>query len=275
MTPFSLLDGTIQGVRWGRGTPVLAFHGYLDHAYSFKRLAEQLPDIEIWAIDLPGHGLSDGLPKMPGTSLLTYLPILGKVLDELNWPEYRILGHSMGAALSQLLAAVDDRVVQLISMDALGPVASPSFNDNFKRFKKLYSRRHQQVPTKYYPTYEALVNSRLGGMFPLSANAAAVMAQRGVKVTQKGWAHRYDRDLRQESLWRLTEEDVCAWLSEVSIPVHLAVFAVDRWPGHEQAFLKRCEQVRQLNKTEMRGSHHLHLENPEPVAEWVNTTLQN
>lgn len=273
MQNISLLNGQIQGVRFGQGHHrLLALHGFLDNAYSFKRLAEQLPDVEIWSLDLPGHGLSGSLPDGDGTLILQWLPILGRVLDELDWPEYRLLGHSLGAVLSQLLGALDKRVTALLSLDALGPLSSTTAQ-NLDRFQRLYDARRKRFPQRFYGSYDELIASREKGMFPLSHEAARVMSGRAVGLAGQGWFHRYDRRLRDESLWRLSEQDVLGWLSGIRCPLHLLVFNTHLWSSVEQVFHDRQSVVPDLNVTWMEGSHHLHLEDPERVAGWVRSLL--
>ena len=50
--------------QWGpeSGKPLLALHGWLDNAASFDGLAPLLPELNIVALDLPGHGLSEHKP---------------------------------------------------------------------------------------------------------------------------------------------------------------------------------------------------------------------
>jgi len=268
VTPFSLLDGAVQGVRWGQGRKVLALHGLLDNALSFAALAEHLPGIEVWAIDLPGHGESADLPVTDGQFVLAWLPRLGQVIDELDWPETVILGHSLGAMLGQLLAAVDPRVELLLCLDGLGPMAS-SREDNFQRFEQLYQQRGRVMPTRYYGSFEQIVQSRQRGQFPLSPQAANRLAQRAIGQTHAGWFHRYDRRLRQPSLWRLSEPEILYWLAKIPVSVELLVFMIDSWPG----FSERQAAIARLNTTLMPGSHHLHMEAPEAVADWLLARL--
>jgi pimeloyl-ACP methyl ester carboxylesterase len=268
MTPFSCLDGQIQGVKWGKGLKVLAFHGYLDNAMSFKALSDYLPNVEVWAIDLPGHGHSATLPKNDGTFILNWLPMLGRLLDELAWDDYIILGHSMGAVVSHLLSAIEPRIKLLISMDALGPIAS-NLESNLNRYQLLYDVRSKTFPMRYYDSFSALVDSRKKGMFPLSDAASEVMAQRAVGNGKQGWFHKYDRQLRHESLWRLNETEAQGWLARINCPLRLANFGADKWPAYEDVFQARINSVPDIEVTQMQGSHHLHMEEPERVAEWV------
>lgn len=274
MRPFSYLGGDIRGVRWERpGAPkVLAFHGFLDHAYSFKPLALELHDVELWCIDMPGHGLSNPLPEGDGTLMIAWLPVLGRFLDELGWEQVTILGHSMGAVVAQLLAGVDSRVKTVLALDALGPLASDT-EQNLERFQRLYDAREKRFPKRYYAEYETLVQSRRKGMFPLSEAATKVMAERAVGLTPKGYFHRYDRRLREESLWRLSEQDVLAWLAKIECPVHLLMFGAQNWPGYKEVYESRLSAIVKCELTDMPGSHHLHLESPTKVAPWVRSVL--
>ncbi|EAR09424.1 alpha/beta fold hydrolase [Reinekea blandensis] len=274
MREISLLDGQVRGVILGQGPQrLLAFHGFLDNAYSFRRLSDALPDVELWCLDLPGHGLSSALPEQEGTFILQWLPVLGRALDELNWPSYQILGHSLGAILSQMLAALDPRITSLLSLDGLGPLTA-STAQNLDRFQKLYNARGKRFPIRYYDSYDALIASREKGMFPLSRSAAETMAGRAVGLSEHGWFHRYNRRLRDESLWRLSEEEVLGWLARIGCPVNLLLFDTHRWAPMRDVFEARQRAVPELNLHQMNGSHHNHLEQPDEVAVWVRQCLE-
>jgi pimeloyl-ACP methyl ester carboxylesterase len=272
MKTFECCHGAVRGVHWGQGPRLLALHGFLDNAMSFKALAECLPEFEIWAIDLPGHGLSEALPKQDGLFILNWLIPLGRVLDDLNWPSYTLLGHSMGAILSQLLAGVDKRIERLISLDALGPLAATQ-SENLERFQRLYNNRQQPFKQRQYSTYDRLIQSRRKGIFPLNEQAASTMAERAVKFNGQTWSHRYDRQLRNESLWRMEEQDVQAWLKCITLPIDLALFGSQHWSGYRHVFEQRLACLQNVNVTQFDGSHHMHMEAPEPIADWIRAKL--
>lgn len=272
MREFSLQGGRFQGVRWGEGRPVLALHGLLDNAMSFQPLAQHLAGIELWALDLPGHGRSAPLPGRGGWSLPDWLPLLGEVLDELDWPEYRLLGHSLGGILSQMLATVDERITQVVALDALGPI-SDSDEGNLQRLTRLYQRRLEAPRRRrHYSHPEQLRQARMKGRFPLSEAAARQLVRRGVGYDADGWFFNHDRRLSQENSWRLTEDQVLALLGKLRCPLHLALFADSPLYGQPELEARR-QAVPDLRPARFDGGHHAHMETPADLAPWVQQAL--
>ena len=118
-----LPGGTVRGLRWGEAgrPPVLALHGWLDNAASFVPLAAHLEGIELVAIDLPGHGRSAHLPPGADYSFAAAVHLVLDVADALGWERFALLGHSMGAGISSLVAAAcPERVRRLVAIEALG-----------------------------------------------------------------------------------------------------------------------------------------------------------
>ncbi len=118
--------GRIAGLRGGdpSAPKVIALHGWLDNAASFVPLAERLGGIELFAMDLPGHGHSAHLsPGAEYTSFVAINAVLD-VADALGWSRFALLGHSMGAGIASLIAAaVPQRVGGLVAIEALGALA--------------------------------------------------------------------------------------------------------------------------------------------------------
>lgn len=273
MREISLLDGRIQGIRMGQGRPVLALHGFLDNALSFKPLGDAIDGVEIWAIDLPGHGRSHSLPVSEGWTLTQWLPMLGRLLDELDWDELVLLGHSLGGILSQMLAAVDGRIDAVIALDALGPIAD-SDEGNLDRLERIYGKRSENNNhRRYYRSPEQLWQPRTKGLFPLSERSARLLTRRGVGMNDDGWFHRYDRRLRDESSWRMTEPQIQALLSRIDCPVHLAVFEDSPMSRAKTVLEARQACVPTLHRQDFPGRHHEHMETPEPVARWIESIL--
>lgn len=95
-------------VRPGHGTPLLLCNGIgasLDLLQAFVDHVD--PEIPVIRFDVPGVGGS-ATPRLPYT-FSTMACLLGKVLDELAYPEVDVLGISWGGALAQQFALQNPR----------------------------------------------------------------------------------------------------------------------------------------------------------------------
>ncbi len=104
--------------------PILALHGWLDNAASFRALVPLLPgDRRIVALDLPGHGLSSHRPQGAYSYFLDYVPVVFDVADALGWDRFILIGHSMGAGIGTLAAGTfPERIARLVLIDGMGPL---------------------------------------------------------------------------------------------------------------------------------------------------------
>ena len=111
----------LAALRYGTrgGTRVLALHGWLDNAMSFAPLAAQLPELDLVALDLPGHGHSAHRPPRTWYHYIDYLDDALLALDALGWDRCVLLGHSLGGAVASVLAAArPERVEGLLLIEA-------------------------------------------------------------------------------------------------------------------------------------------------------------
>jgi pimeloyl-ACP methyl ester carboxylesterase len=117
----TLDDGHRVGVAvCGQGMPVVLVHGFgaqgLLYAQSLSRLVKM--GFKVVAVDMAGHGSTDGLPT-GGGDLAGYAELLGRVLDHLGLPRAVLAGHSLGGRLvTQLAAAEPERAVAVALIDA-------------------------------------------------------------------------------------------------------------------------------------------------------------
>ena len=104
------------------GLPVIALHGWLDNANSFARLAPKLEGLRIVALDMAGHGHSAHRPTGAGYALWDYVYDVLQVAEQLGWKRFALLGHSLGAIVSLVLAgALPERVTHLGLIDGVIP----------------------------------------------------------------------------------------------------------------------------------------------------------
>ena len=86
----------------GSGAPLVFIHGLTFDRTSWQPIIDRLAgEYRCIAIDLPGHGDSDGLPR----PLDDIAGALHRLLDALGAERPVVVGHSMGAALAGIYAA--------------------------------------------------------------------------------------------------------------------------------------------------------------------------
>ncbi len=97
-----------------RGT-LLLFHGFASNAYQWNRIFDELADeYHVIAVDLPGHGYSSCL-KDHDYHFVKQLPhLMNAFMDQKDLRDVTLVGSSMGGGLSQLVAAGNHRIKQLI-----------------------------------------------------------------------------------------------------------------------------------------------------------------
>lgn len=96
---------------------VLLLHGFSLGPAHWAPLMARLPDRRLVAIEMPGHGESDGI-DFRGTDLREWFgTALTGVLDELHMGSVHVIGHSQGAMLAMFLALdAPERVRSLVSI---------------------------------------------------------------------------------------------------------------------------------------------------------------
>ena len=130
MSFLRLLDGTRIGYqRWGKGgtNKLLALHGWLDNSNSFSYLGPLLADndFDVVAYDHVGHGHSSHIPIGATMTFPKYTVHAKNIIDILEWKKPSIMGHSMGAAVSTLLAgSFPELVEKLVLIEMIGPNSS-------------------------------------------------------------------------------------------------------------------------------------------------------
>ena len=101
--PTSIIDGVKLHYHHHRGAlqpkapPLVLVHGAGGNLGHWPGELRRLPDHEVYALDLPGHGRSGG----PGrTEIAAYAEVVQEFADALKLPAFVLGGHSMGGAIA-------------------------------------------------------------------------------------------------------------------------------------------------------------------------------
>jgi pimeloyl-ACP methyl ester carboxylesterase len=269
--------GTIRGLRTGTpgAPPVLALHGWLDNAASFVPLAPHLQRVDLRAIDLPGHGASDHLGQGADYSFSGAVHSVLDVADALGWERFALLGHSMGAGIASLVAAAcPERVTRLVAIEALGALADAPTNTVGRLRQAVQATR--ALPGKrlrVFPDLEIAVRARMKAN-NLTAPVARLLVERGVVEVAGGWSWSSDPRLTLPTMVRMTEAQVDDLVSGIACPTRV-VFA-DPAQAYLPDALRRARAARlpDGDMVVIAGSHHLHMEDPQAVADAIGGFLE-
>ena len=99
------------------GVPVILIHGAGENHLVWPIGLRWLPGTIVYAIDLPGHGKSQGMGR---NTVAGYADWLVAFLDELQLPTAVLVGHSMGGAIAQWLALTQPERTAALVLIATG-----------------------------------------------------------------------------------------------------------------------------------------------------------
>jgi pimeloyl-ACP methyl ester carboxylesterase len=268
--------GTLAGLRAGReGAPkVLALHGWLDNAASFVPLAPHLHDLDLVAIDMPGHGASVHLPIVADYLLLAFVRSAFAAADALGWERFALLGHSLGGVIASLMASAQpQRIERLLTIEALGALTEAEERTTQRLRDALAAYRqlpHKQL--RVFPYVETAVRARLhGATGDLGAAAARLLVERGLRPVQageggSGFVWRSDPRLTMPTAVRMSEGQSRNLVAHIECPTRV-IYADPAQSYFPDALRReRAAMLRQGELIVMPGSHHLHMDDPAGVA---------
>lgn len=292
--------GHIAGLEWGKPdapNKILALHGWLDNAGSFERLVPFILDHEdnankyhIIAMDMPGVGLSSHMPPSAIYSVFGVVIEMRRIVSMMKWNKISLLSHSLGSHLSYMYSCLyPNQVESMISIDLAHPITrvvhnwhvtlANSIDDHLKS-----EYQHEEDPTTsmlvpVYSEEDAIKRLMDGHANSLNRESAIVMMKRGARKEQ--WGYTFCRDVR----WRYLSPEIrpndvlmLDYLEEAFRP-NLLIIRASRSIYHRpenlrlryyELYRRKCPIFRDVI---LDGTHHLHMNSPEPVALEINKFL--
>ena len=240
---------------------VVALHGWLDNAASFEACVENCTDFHWYSIDCAGHGKSNHRSEGAFYHLWDYVLDTVQLIERLNAKVW-LLGHSMGASVAMLVAAIiPDRIHGLIMLDNLGPLTSqPS-----QRVSQLQHAIHKMGVdrglSRGYDSQEAMIKARMNGFTKLGYNASKHLVLRGSYLADDGrYRWRHDAKLTFPSPFRMDKDSVEAFIKAVTCPTLILLAAGGIFSKCEKQALQMCEVFDAAELDWSEGNHHFHLE---------------
>ena len=116
--------GPDEGRKW------IFIHGLMGFGQNWRRITSGLEQTErCFAYDQRGHGRS--FKPATGYSPEDYADDLKKIVDELGWKKFILVGHSMGGRNVLVFAAKYPEYVEKLVIEDIGPEASPNASEYY------------------------------------------------------------------------------------------------------------------------------------------------
>ncbi|WP_051342298.1 alpha/beta fold hydrolase [Pseudonocardia spinosispora] len=259
---------TLRGRRRaGAGIPTLLLHGWLDNCASFAPLLHRAGSLagELVAVDLPGHGLSDPVTSLT-CSYFDHVATILELVHTQGWDRINLIGHSLGGALSSLVAGLRPGLIdRLVLIDAIGPLSQQpdSGRETIARYLDAYLADR---PAPVYRSRGQAVMARVA-LADILLDTAQLLVERDLHPVPGGFSWRSDNRLRYPSPVIFTEPQVLSYLNSITAPT-LLVHA-ERTALHEPFYPARFTAVPDMRQVTLPGGHHLHIENPDQVSEAI------
>lgn len=261
-----------------KGIPVIALHGWLDNAASFLPLTEKLSGSRpFYALEMPGHGLSDHRPSSTTYHLLENVVDVLAFIDEVSeGGPVSIIGHSLGGIVGSLLAAASpNRVDKLVLLDSLGPLTDETSNV-LPQLRKAIAKASLFKSSKMtvYPSKEMACLVRMKGVGKVDRAAASLLVERGIRAVEGGFSWTSDPRLLEPSLLRFTEAQVKSVFAGIECPIRLicgdkGYFSDYKSLAARLDYLKRNDEA--LDQHLVTGGHHFHMDGDvATTAELIN-----
>jgi len=285
-------NGVLAGLHWQpeaitNETPrILALHGWLDNAATFKPMAEYLPDCEILAIDFPGHGHSDWRAGKLWYHLVDYLEDVALLVKHLSsgsdhWKSFHLLGHSLGGVVSGLwAAAMPETLLSMSIIEGLGPLADTT-GENSQRLRKALDSLNK-LEDKQLRVFDSidqatLVRARSGGM---EDELARILVERSLEEAvneegNNGWRWSTDPRLMHISPNRYSEAQILEMMGDIQVP--LLFLHGDPLPDFvdKKVMEQRIQAAHAEKIVCIKGHHHLHMQHPQQTANEVRSHITN
>lgn len=260
--------------RRGAGAKVLLLHGFQDHAHSFDRVAEHLPEAwHLLSLDFRGHGRSAHVPVGAHYHFTDFVSDLHAARLHLGGAVH-LVGHSMGGSIALLYAAAaPDHVRSVFSIESLGPIGG-STERWLEKLRGYVADLGKPRRRRVYATIDEAI-ARVREASPLlPPDVAEHMTRHAVAEVEGGFAFTFDPMLRRSFGHSYAEEQIRVLLREVNVPVRVlrgsAGFA---WADdHVRA---RLGLLRAGDPLVVEGGHHVHLERPAEVARAIETFVSS
>ena len=240
-------------------------------------MGPQLSKIDLCAIDMAGQGLSDFRSTDASYDLVSELRDLYELSKLFSKEPIDIVGHSRGAIVAALFAAIaPEKVNRLVLIDSIEPFPH--------KMRDLPKALVDSLRTNYslvgrsgtvYESREKAIQARMQSQIPVSESSAELLAERSLKEVDKGWSWHADQRLKAANAYRITDEMRGDFFKLIQAPT-LLIEPEQGLLKLDPRFKNSGSAVPNLTRKTVPGAHHCHMDDcPELVVDLIEDWLLN
>jgi pimeloyl-ACP methyl ester carboxylesterase len=243
-------DGvTLRCVEWhleqtsNGGPPLLLLHGMSSNALFWLRVAAELPQRRVLALDLRGHGHSDRPPQ--GYTAEVMAADVASAIRDLALAGLVVAGHSWGAAIALQLAATEPSLISRLAL-VDGPTASLAGRMSFEE-----ADREMRPPSPCYRRPEEIDSDTERFLRDAWGNDLRPFARASFAATAHGWCPVLPEEGRLEMVRSLHTFRPEPLLDRLGIPTLIVAASDDSdgvapgvlgwWRSQVEAAAARCQ----------------------------------
>jgi len=233
-------------------------------------------ELRVICIDIPGHGLSDHYPLEIQYHYIDCLPAIQRLVQQLNWETFYMIGHSLGGGLALLYAEIfPEKVEKLVLLDIVRVEITRPETIGLRLRKSTISilKEEQAINSSAEKpcNYEVAIKRAIRGSGnSLDEKACEVLFSRGLAKVAGGYVFRRDRRLRAAPLDFAPKEDQLVLAKRVTAEVLIIKCKDGPYFESPQCYSEQIEALKTKSKKieyhEVEGHHHVHLTHPQRVA---------
>ncbi|XP_054736136.1 probable serine hydrolase [Anastrepha obliqua] len=283
--PWGHLAGKYYGPKGVR--PIIGLHGWQDNAGTYDTLAPLLPhDVGFLSLDLPGHGRSSWLPLGINYHSIDYVTLLLRIMDVFKWDKISMICHSMSSINGFVFSALfPEKVDMMIGLDNLKPLIRSSdqlLNIYAKCIENviMYEKRTMDSDPPCYDWDQLVQRLHHGTNKSVNLEKCKFLLNRAIQPSQHE-PHKYyfsrDNRLKQNFFLNFGEEVPLDMARRIRSP-YLFIKALNASYYESRKYFDEALKIMQENPLfeyhEVKGSHHVHLNEPEKVAPIINSFIK-
>ncbi|CAG7784747.1 unnamed protein product [Allacma fusca] len=264
--------------------PIVCIHGWLDNANTFDPLLSLImkPGRTCYAFDLPGHGKSPLSSRGYFDGFAEFLMAINRVMTEFKWNKIVLIGHSMGSVLSFSFSGIfPEFVAGYVGLDIVRSVPRNHI-DSIRRLAygitKIEKKLAEQAGPPTYSYDEILQRTYNGRKESVNLEGCKILLERGA-IALPNNKYRFSHDIRVTVPASIPIPETVS--EEMAKNLKCPVCIIKGDPGEyyepKENFDSFIDFMRQnVSDFEFHyapGTHHFHLNDPQPVAPIITQFL--